>query len=152
MSVVLDVAGPSLAFDVDDDSTNWTLEMYRNQGAQIAFGVLVGIVVAGETTSWIILNWSNVLNIGGILAFTRHPNGVHGMLLLIVDVLDVVLEILGHVGWQVGRVVEEFRDPSVDLVQLQEYARRALVVVVVVLQGARAILLDVDVTDGPWRW
>lgn len=152
VSVVLDVAGPGLALDVDDDSTNWTLEMHRHQGAQIAFGVLIRVVVAGETTTRVILDWSDIFDIGGILAFTRHPNGVHGVLFLVVDGLDVLLEVLGHVSGQVGGVVEEFRDPTVDLVQLQEYAGSALVVVVVVLQGAGAVLLDVHVADGPWRW
>lgn len=154
--------------------TNWTLEMHCHQGAQIAFGVLIRVVVAGETTTRVILDWSDIFDIGGILAFTRHPNGVHlrrkkferrlfgtkhkdviasyGVLLLVVDGLDVLLEVLGHVSGQVGGVVEEFRDPSVDLVQLQEYARSALVVVVVVLQGAGAVLLDVHVAHGPWRW
>lgn len=73
------------------------------------------------------------------------------MLFLLLDSLDVVLEFGGHVAGQLGRFVEEFRDPSVDLVELQEYAGGALVVVVLVLQGARAVLLDVDVADGARR-
>lgn len=152
VSVVLDVAGPGLALDVDDDSTNWTLEMHGNQRAQVAFGVFIWVVVAGESTSWVILDWSYVFHIGGVLAFARHPNGVHGMMLLLVHVLDVFLEFLGHFAWQVGGVVVKLRHPSVDLVQLQEYAGGALVVVVVVLQGAWAVLLDVDIANGLWRW
>lgn len=73
------------------------------------------------------------------------------MLFLFLDSLDVVLEFGGHVAGQLGRFVEEFRDPSVDLVELQEYAGGALVVVVLVLQRARAVLLDVDVAHGARR-
>lgn len=152
VSVVLDVVGPSLALDVDDDSTNRTLKMHRNQWAQIALRVLIWIVVSWETTAGVVLDRSNVFDIGGVFALARHPHSVHGVFFPFVNVLDVFLEILGHIAWQSGGVVVAFRNPSVDTVQLQEYARGALVVVVVVLQGARAVLLDVHIAYGPRWW
>lgn len=148
---VSDVAGPGLALDVDDDATDWSLKVHRHERAQVALGVLVRVVVSGEATSRVVLDRANVLDIGRVLALARHPHGVHGVLFLLLDSLDVVLEFGGHVAGQLGRFVEEFRDPSVDLVELQEYAGGALVVVVLVLQRARAVLLDVNVAHGPWR-
>lgn len=134
---VSDVAGPGLALDVDDDATDWSLKVHRHERAQVALGVLVRVVVSGEATSRVVLDRANVLDIGRVLALARHPHGVHGVLFLLLDSLDVVLEFGGHVAGQLGRFVEEFRDPSVDLVELQEYAGGALVVVVLVLQRAR---------------
>lgn len=153
--------------------TNWTLKMHRNQWAQVALRVLIWVVVSGETAAGVVLDRSDVFNVSGVLALARHPNSVHlqrhgqfkspksqtyandayGMLFPFVDGLDVFLEILGHVAWQLGGVVVAIRNPSVDSVQLQEYTRGALVVVVVVLQGAWAILLDVNIAHGPrWWW
>lgn len=152
VSVVLDVVGPCLALDVDNDSTNWTLEMHRNQWAQVTLRVLIWVVVSWETTAGVVLDRSNVFNVSGVLALARYPNSVHGMLFPTLNGLDVFLEILGHIGWQLGGIVVALRNPSVDSVQLQEYTRGALVVVVVVLQGAWTILLDVNIAHGPWRW
>lgn len=151
VSVMLDVAGPGLALDVDDDATDWSLEVHRHERAQIALGVLVRVVVSGEATSRVVLDGTDVLDIGRVLTLARHPHGVHGVLFLLLDGLDVVLEFGGHVAGQGARVVVEVRNPSVDLVQLQEYAGGALVVVVLVLQRARAVLLDVHVAHGPRR-
>lgn len=154
--------------------TNWTLKMHRDQWAQIALRVLIWVVVSWETTAGVVLDRSNVFNISGVLALARYPNSVHlqehgkckspitdlrkrlshayGMLFPFVNVLDVFLEILGHVVWQFGGIVVAVRNPSVDSVQLQEYTRGALVVVVVVLQGAWTILLDVHIAHGSWWW
>lgn len=151
VSVVLDVAGPGLALDVDDDATDWSLEVHRHERAQVTFGVLERVVVSGEATSRVILDRTDVLDIGRVFALARHPHCVHGVLFLLLDGLDVVLEFGGHVAGQGARVVVKVRNPSVDLVQLQEYAGGALVVVVLVLQRARAVLLDVHVAHGPRR-
>lgn len=150
VSVVFDVMGPCLALDVDDDSTNRTLKMHRNQWAQIALRVLIWVVVSRKTTARVVLDWSNVFNISRVLTLARYPNSVHCMLFHVVNVLDVFLQILGHVGWQFRGVVVAIRNPSVDSVQLQEYTRGALVIVVVVLQSAWTILLDVNIAHGPW--
>lgn len=151
VSVVLDVAGPGLALDVDDDATDWSLEVHRHERAQVTLGVLERVVVAGEATSRVVLDRTDVLDIGRVLALAGHPDGVHGVRFLITDSLDVVLQFGWHVVGQAVRVVEKVRDPSVDLVELQEYAGGALVVVVLVLQRARAVLLDVHVAHGPRR-
>lgn len=64
VSVVLDVAGPGLALDVDDDATDWSLEVHRHERAQVTLGVLVRVVVSGEATSRVVLDGTDVLDIG----------------------------------------------------------------------------------------
>lgn len=151
MSVVLDVASPGLALDVDDDATDWSLEVHRHKRAQVSLGVLERVIVSGEAPARVVLDRSDVLDIGRVLTLARHPHRVHGVLFLLLDGLDVVLELGRHVVGQGARIVVKVRNPSVDLVQLQEYAGGALVVVVLVLQGARSVLLDVHVAHGPRR-
>lgn len=56
--------------------TDWAFEVNSDEWTQISFGVLVRIVVSGEASTWIILDWSNVLQISGVLALARHPDGV----------------------------------------------------------------------------
>lgn len=66
---------------------------------------------------------------------------------------NVGLQIVGHLGWQVARRVVEVRNPVVDLVQLQEDARRTLVVAVVVLLGAWRPSLNVHIAHLTlWWW
>lgn len=50
--------------------TNWAFELNCNKGTQVALGVLKGIVEAGEATTWVILDWSDVLQISWVLALT----------------------------------------------------------------------------------
>lgn len=58
---------------------------------------------------------------------------------------DVGLQAQGHGLGQVAGIVVVLRYPAVDLVELQEDARRTLVVAVVVLLGARRPRLDVHI-------
>lgn len=67
-------------------------------------------------------------------------------------VLNVFFQVSRHIGGQGTGLVVELWHPSVDLVQLQEYAWGALVVVVVVLERAWSVLLDVDITHHTLRW
>lgn len=152
VSVVLDVVGPGLAFDVDDDATNWAHKVHCDERAEISLGVFEGIVVAWEASSWEVLDFSNVFNVGRVLALARHPDSVHSVLFPFLNSLDVLLQVTWHVAWQTAGGIVELRNPAVDLVQLQEYARGALVVVVFVLQGARSVLLDVHIAHGPRWW
>jgi len=52
------------------------LEVHRHQGTQVALGVLVGIEVAGESPDWQVVDSTNVLLVGWVLALARYPNGV----------------------------------------------------------------------------
>lgn len=151
VSIVNDVVRPGFAFDVDDDTTNWPLEVHRHQRTEVSFGVLERVVIARETASWVVLNWTNIFDVSRIFALARHPNGVQGLFRLLFDSLDVFLQIGWHAAWQIAGVVEESRNPAVDFVQLQEYARGALVVIVMVLQRARSVLFDVNIAYG-FRW
>lgn len=63
-----------------------------------------------------------------------------------------ILQRFGHVHGQRCGVVVEVGNPAVDLVQLQEDARRTLVVRIVVLLRALVEVLDVDVAHlAGWR-
>lgn len=52
------------------------LEVHRHQRTQVALGVLVGIEVAGEAPDWQVVDSTNVLLVGWVLALARYPNGV----------------------------------------------------------------------------
>jgi hypothetical protein len=56
--------------------TNWAFKVNRDERTQVSLGVLVGIVEAGESAAWIILDWSDVLQVSGVLALARHPDCV----------------------------------------------------------------------------
>lgn len=153
--------------------TDWAFEVNGDERAQVSLGVLIGIVVSGEATTWIILDWSDVLQIGGVLTLARHPDGIqlkatrekvsgdshhsieratHSKLIFTGSLVDEFLEIPRHVRRQPAGVVVVMRGPSEDLVQLEENTGRAFVVVVVVLLNARSPRLDVDIADlAPWR-
>lgn len=75
------------------------------------------------------------------------------MSLFLFNACNVGLETFGHILGQVLRCIVEFRNPVVDLVQLQEDARRTLVVTVVVLLGARGPGLNVHIAHLTlWWW
>lgn len=56
--------------------THWFCEVNGNERTQITFSIQVWIIVSGKALSWIVFNWTNVLNIGWIFTFARNPNGV----------------------------------------------------------------------------
>lgn len=69
LTIVSNVLGPCLAFNVDDDATHWTFKVNSDKWTQIALRVLEREIVAGKALLWIVFDWSNVLHISGILAF-----------------------------------------------------------------------------------
>lgn len=181
-----DVVRPGLALNVNDDATckihgmhcnlqrmpinfrnairtNWSREVHSHQWAEVTLGVLVRIVVAGEALARIVFDRSDILDVGGILALARHPNGValytkdvnvgHNIIacrslrthLQLTGLPDNRLQCVRHLGGQIGGGIVVVRYPAVDLVQLQEDTRRALVVRVVILLRALVERLDVHV-------
>lgn len=153
LAIVLDVPGPGLALNVDDDTAHRSLKVNRDQGTQIALGVLERIEEAGEAACRIVLDGTDVLHVGGILTFAGHPDRVHAVACGRLLALDKVFQLDGHLLGQSVRLVIVFGDPAVDLVQLQEHTGRALVVIVVVLLDARQPALDVHIAHlSLWRW
>lgn len=152
LSVVDDVLGPGLALDVDDDAAHRPLKVHRHERAQVALRVLVRVEEAGEALRGVVLNGADVLDVRRVLALARHPDRVEAVPSVGLLALDKVLEPEWHSFGQVIRLVVVLGDPAVDLVELQEHARGALVVVVVVLLHARRPALDVHVAHlALWR-
>lgn len=61
--------------------TLWSLKEDGEEGAEVSFVVLEGEEVSRESTSWDVLDGSNVLNISGVLALAAHPHSVELKLL-----------------------------------------------------------------------
>jgi hypothetical protein len=142
-SIVAYVLRPSSTFDVDDDSGDWPHEPDRHQGTQVALRVSEREVVPGEALDRRVeLDGAEVLHVGGVLPLARHPNVLP--LFRSGDVADVLLEVLGHVRRKIVGVVVVVGRPAVDLVQLEEYAGRAPVVVEELVPAAVAPVLHVD--------
>lgn len=145
LPVVVNILGPRLALNVDDDAAHRPLKVDRDEGAEVALRVLVRVEEAGEALRRVILDRADVLYVGRVLALARHPDRVEAVPRVRLLVLNKVLESHRHAVGQGSRVVVVLGDPAVDLVQLQEDAGRALVVVVVVLLHARRPALNVHV-------
>lgn len=75
-AVVLDVARPRAALDVDEDAGSRALEVDGDDGAEVALGVLVRVEVAGEAAPRDVLDGPDVLLVRRVLALARHPHRV----------------------------------------------------------------------------
>lgn len=132
-TVVVDVLGPGAALDVEELTELGLRELNGDDGAAVVALVLVGEVLGREAAGGgVVLDGAELLEIGGVLSLAVHPNLV---LVLLLD--DVLPEGLGHVVRNVVGVVEGLVLNAIQLVQLDEDARLALVVAVVAL-GARS--------------
>lgn len=146
--------------------------MDGHQRTQITFGIFIWIIVSGETLTWIVLDGSNIFDIGRIFTFARYPNGVQlemcpnklAKLSCIkmhsinthfhwIGFVDFLNQLTRHFWRQIFCAIIEFRYPTVNFVQFQENARRTLVIAVVILLCAFLETLDVDIANlAGWRW
>lgn len=136
LAIVDDILGPDFALNVDQNSGFRFLELESDNWTQIARNVFVGEIVGGETLEWCVRHVANVLPIGRVFTFARHPDHVHLVLILGVLGLDVFFEVGGHQFGQIVGIVVGFGNPSEDAVQFEHDARPSAFVAERLLLGA----------------
>lgn len=152
-SVVMDVACPGFALNVDQDAIFGALEVHRNDRWQVSLDVLEWEKVSGESSTRNVVDWADVLVIGWILSGARNPNNVGVFVSPLKLGTDVLSEIFGHALRQAFGSIVQIWDPVEDLVELQEYAGALLLEVVSVRLGAGAPFVHRNFADLTlWRW
>lgn len=132
-------------------------ELNGDERLQVAFGVLEREVAAEEallTAQAVVLDdrmQAEVLNVRRIFTLARHPDDFQ-TLSGAVALLDVTLQRLGHLRWQLVLLLVVFRLPVEDLVELEEDAWTTFLVLVFVLRGARFEGRQVDLARLTIGW
>lgn len=132
--VVVDVLGPSSALDVDEHVGGGVGEDHGNQGVHVAGHMSVREVDGVESAVGVHVDGAHILHVCGVLALARQPDALSqdavGFVLL---GLDVVLEILGHLGVNFVRLFVHVGHPVDHLVHLDNDAGLAVSVSELVL-------------------
>jgi len=123
------VLGPGSALNVDQHVGRGGVELNSNNGGEVARGVPVWEVVAGESLPGEVLDGANILFISWVLTLAGHPDHLGDNIAVICHaLLDLILERLGHCVWQLLQGCVHVRHPIDHLVKLEENARRLAVV------------------------
>lgn len=94
--------------------TLWILEVSKDGRAKVSLLVLVREVVDGDAGVGHVLDLTNVVLVGRVLALARHPHHLaHHVVRFFA--FDVLLQMQRHVLGQAGRVLVGLGQPSVDL-------------------------------------
>jgi hypothetical protein len=73
-AVVVDVARPCLALDVDEDAACGFFEVHRHQRTHVALDVGEGEVLLLEASVGVVVHGTDVLDVCGVLAGAIHPH------------------------------------------------------------------------------
>lgn len=146
LAIVDNIACPGLAFNVDQDTSSWPLEVNSHHRTEVTLGVLVRIEVSRESLPWNVFDWSNIFYICWTLTFTAYPDCVEQLTIDFLLVNNVVFEVFWHFLWQVIGVIIKLWSPIIDLVKFDEDAGCRLVEVEAVFLRTWEPIFDVHVT------